>query len=179
MRLRVTFGALAWGVVLGGLALIGSGRESPVQGQNPELAGVYQLVPERSDDIGQAIHEATEEAGFFVRTFGRGMLADRLQPPSVVQIVLTDTTVILTEDGSETRAHLLSDAERDRTGEPEEGVRAMWVGGSLVRTFKEKDGVRRYGYSVGPAGDTLAIDVDIEGSRLPRPVRYRLTYVVR
>lgn len=178
MTPRVTGETLARGIVLGLAALLCSGGGSVAHAQNPELAGVYQLVPDLSDDIGEAIHEATEEAGFFVRTFGRGMLADRLEPPNVIQIVLTDTTVVLTEDGADTRARLLTGTEADEEGEPEEGIRTRWVNRSLVRTFAEEDGVRRYEYSVGPAGDTLTIDVTVEGSRLPQPVRYRLIYVV-
>ncbi len=177
MRRCAIVRTLSRGVVILALVALGAGRGSPLQAQSPDLAGVYQLVPDLSDDIGRAIHEGTEEAGFFVRTFGRGMLADRLEPASTVRIALTATTVILTEDGAETRARLLNGAEKDETGEAEEGDRAMWVGESLVRTFTEKDGVRRYQYSVSPAGDTLTIDVTVEGSRLPQPIRYSLIYV--
>lgn len=151
---------------------------APLQPQNPQLAGTYWFVAEESDDIDQAIREATEEAGFFVRTFGRGMLADKLAPPASVRIALTDTTVIVTENGSEPRTVRLVGTGNNGnrvTGGPE----ARWVGESLVLTYTEEDGVRRYEYSVGPDGDTLTVDVTVEGSRLPRPIRYKLTYAVR
>lgn len=148
--------------------------------QEPALEGVYGLAPDRSDDVGQAIREATEGAGFFVRTVGRRMLADRLAPPETVRIVLTDSTASITSDGSEVRTRLFTVAD---AGEAErlapEGVRTAWDDAALVRTFEEDDGVRTYRYSLSGDGDTLSVDVRVEGSRLPRPVEYRLIYLRR
>lgn len=151
---------------------------APLQAQNPQLAGSYRFVADESDDIDQAIREATEEAGFFVRTVGRGMLADKLAPPTSIRIALTDTTVIITEDGSGPRTVRL-DGTGSNDSRVTEGPEAMWVDESLVLTFREEDGVRRYEYSAGPDGDALTVDVTVEGSRLPQPIRYRLTYAVR
>lgn len=158
---------------------------SPLHAQEPALAGVYGLDPDRSDDVGRAIREATEGAGFFVRTVGRRMLADRLAPPETVRIDLTDSTASITSDGSELRTRLSAVAgpvEAD-AGEAErrapEGVRTAWDDGALVRTFEEDDGVRTYRYSLSGGGDTLSVDVRVEGSRLPRPVEYRLIYLRR
>lgn len=164
-------------VVLAGLFLLPAFISAPVHAQEPALAGVYGLAPDRSDDVGRAIREATEGAGFFVRTVGRRMLADRLAPPERVRIALTDTTVSITSDGSERRTRLFPVAdpgEADRRGP--EGVRTAWDDAALVRTFEEDDGVRTYRYSLSGDGDLLSVAVRVEGSRLPRPVEYRLIY---
>ncbi len=177
------FGVPQWGMtnvkpaVLAGLVLLPALISAPLHAQEPALRGVYGLAPDRSDDVGQAIREATEGAGFFVRTVGRRMLADRLAPPDTVRIVVTDTTASITSDGSALRTRLFTVADPGEADQrPPDGVRTAWDNEALVRTFEEDDGVRTYRYSLAGDGDTLRVDVSVEGSRLPRPVEYRLIY---
>lgn len=145
----------------------------PAAAQDPEVAGVFELGPGASEEVDRAIRTATEGAGFFVRTLGRRMLGEKLQPVPTIRIVLTDSTASITTEAAEELRTPLSGP--DSSG-PTDAVMTRWDGATLVRTFREDEGVRRYRYTLDPDGRTLRVGVRVEGSKLPRPVEYELTY---
>lgn len=158
------------------LGLQGPLAPAPASAQDGTLAGDYELDGRASDDVGDAIGEATEGGGFFVRNVGRRKLADKLRLLPVLRIALTDSTAtITTDDGSALETPVSAGTGRGGR-ESVVGVTTRWDGRALVRTFREDEGLRRYRYSLEPDGATLCVEVHVEGSRLPRPVEYVLTY---
>ncbi|MHB1194228.1 MAG: hypothetical protein ACYC6F_14395 [Longimicrobiales bacterium] len=153
------------------------GGAGSATGQAPAVAGTYELDQQNSDDVKVAIREATEGAGFFVRNVGRRLLAEKLRPIPLLRIVLTDSAASITgDDGSPLVTPL---APGKGGGEPlrqGEDVTTRWDGRDLVRVFREDGGVRQYRYSLDEDGRTLRVKIRVEGSKLPRPVEYVLTY---
>lgn len=153
------------------------GGAGSAAGQAPAVAGTYELDQQNSDDVKVAIREATEGAGFFVRNVGRRLLADKLRPIPLLRIVLTDSTASITgDDGSPLVTPLAPWNGREEPPRPGEDVTTSWDGSGLVRVFREDSGVRRYRYSLDENGGTLRVEIRVEGSKLPRPVEYVLTY---
>lgn len=150
-------------------------------GQDPTVAGTYELEQKNSDEaVKAAIREATEGAGFFVRNVGRRLLADKLRPVPLLRITLTDSTASITrDDGATLLTPLAAGQGGVETLRPGEDVTTRWDGTTLVRSFREDEGLRRYRYSIDQDGRTLRVEVRVEGSKLPRPVEYVLTYVRR
>jgi hypothetical protein len=179
------FGAIALVLVV-----LAPARPAVAAAQDPGLAGVFQVGPGADDEVDRAIRAATEGAGFFVRTLGRRMLGEKLQPVATIRIALTDSTAsITTAADEELRTPLSGAGASDPTGAgdsdaahegapktPADAVITRWDGAALVRTFREDEGIRRYRYTLDPDGRTLRVRVRVEGSKLPRPVEYELTY---
>lgn len=154
---------------------------APARAQDPSLAGQYRLVPEQSDHVGDAVAEATEGAGFFVRTMGRRMLTGRLTPAEQIRITLTDTLVVIGSDKGPERPILVvgdpGHPPRGRDGEGDQSVAfAWWDGPVLGARFTEDEGTREYRYALQPDGRTLQVEVRVDGGKLPRPVELSLTY---
>lgn len=146
-------------------------------GQDPDVAGTYEIEQQDSGDVRAAIREATEGAGFFVRNVGRRLLADKLRPVPLLQITLTDSTASITSaDGSKLVTPLAAEQSGGEPLHPGEDVITRWDGTVLVRMFREDEGLRRYRYSLDPDGSTLRVDVRVEGPKLPQAVEYVLTY---
>lgn len=149
--------------------------------QDPGLAGEYQVGAGADTEVDRAIRAATEGAGFFVRTMGRRMLGDKLRPVPTIRIALTDSTASITTAADEEIRTPLSgpdpvDPADSADPTPADAVLTRWDGATLVRTFREDEGLRRYRYTLDPDGSTLRVRVRVEGSKLPRPVEYELTY---
>jgi hypothetical protein len=127
--------------------------------------------------VERAIRAATDGGGFFIRTVGRRLLRERLRPLPAIRIALTDSTASITDSsGDQLQTALTAGGGEDGLPGSGESVVTRWEGPVLVRTFREDDGIRRYRYSLEADRDTLRVRVRVEGSRLPRPVEYELTY---
>lgn len=154
---------------------------APARAQDPSLAGQYRLVPERSDRVEDAVAEATEGAGFFVRTVGRRMLTGKLTPAEQIRITVADTLLVTGSGKAPERAVLVAgdpDAPpRGRDGgDGEAAAVAWWDGPALGARFTEDEGTREYRYALEPDGRTLRVEVRVYGDKLPRPVELSLTY---
>jgi hypothetical protein len=145
--------------------------------QSPAMVGVFEIGPGAAQEVERAIRAATEGGGFFIRTVGRRLLRERLRPMPVIRIALTDSTASITDSsGDQLQTALTAGGSEEILFGSGESVVTRWEGPVLVRTFREDDGIRRYRYSLESDRDTLHVHVYVEGSRLPRPVEYELTY---
>lgn len=145
--------------------------------QSAAMAGVFEVEPGAGDEVERAIRAATEGGGFFIRTVGRRLLRERLRPLPVIRIALTDSTASITDSsGDQLQTALTAGGSEESLLGSQESVVTRWEGPVLVRTFREDDGVRRYRYVIESDRDTLRVHVYVEGSKLPRPVEYELTY---
>jgi hypothetical protein len=145
--------------------------------QSAAMEGVFEVGPGAGDQVERAIRAATEGGGFFIRTVGRRLLREKLRPPPMLHIVLTDSTASITDSSGDLLQTLLTGGESEESLlSSRESVVTRWEGTALVRTFREDDGIRRFRYTLDPDHGTLRVRVYVEGSRLPRPVEYELTY---
>jgi hypothetical protein len=145
--------------------------------QSAAMEGVFEVGPGAGDQVERAIRAATEGGGFFIRTVGRRLLRDKLRPPPVLHIALTDSTASITDSpGDPLQTPLTDGGSEEGLLSSLESVVTHWEGTVLVRTFREDDGIRRYRYTLDPDQGTLRVHVYVEGSRLPRPVEYELSY---
>ncbi len=164
------------------LLIGGMSSPAPARAQDPSLAGSYHLVPEQSDHVEEAVAEATDGAGFFVRTVGRRMLTGKLASTEQLRITITDTLVVLSSEKDPERAIVVAgdpgDPPRGRDGQADQSAgSAWWDGAALVVRFTEDEGTREYRYTLDSDGRTLRVEVRVAGGRLPRPVELSLTYV--
>jgi hypothetical protein len=149
----------------------------PATGQSAAMVGVFEAGPEAEEEVERAIRVATEGGGFFIRTVGRRLLRERLRPIPVIRIALTESTASITDSsGDQLQTALTAGGSEESLPGSGQSVVTRWDGPVLVRTFREDDGIRRYRYSLESDRDTLRVHVYVEGSRLPRPVEYELTY---
>jgi hypothetical protein len=145
--------------------------------QSAAMEGVFEVGPGAGDHVERAIRAATEGGGFFIRTVGRRLLREKLRPPPVIHIALTDSTASITDSRGDLLQTPLTEGENEKSLlSSRESVVTCWEGTTLVRTFREDDGIRRYRYTLDPDHGTLRVHVNVEGSRLPRPVEYELSY---
>lgn len=145
--------------------------------QSAAMEGVFEVGPEAVDEVERAIRAATEGGGFFIRTVGRRLLRVKLRPPPVLHIALTDSTASITDSSGDPVQTPLTGGESDESLlSSRESVVTRWEGTALVRTFREDDGIRRYRYTLDPDHGSLHVHVHVDGSRLPRPVEYELSY---
>ena len=126
--------------------------------------------------------EATDGAGFFIRTLGRRLLTGKLAPAQQLVITVTDSLIVMrSEQGPERSVVVVNDPEESpRTGHGEGGrpeALAWWHGTVLAVRFTEDEGMREYRYTLDPDGRTLRLEVRVDGDKLPRPVELSLTYV--
>jgi hypothetical protein len=145
--------------------------------QSAAMEGVFVVGPGAADQVERAIRTATGEAGLFIRTVGRRLLREKLRPPPEIRIALTDSTASITDSRGDLLQTPLTEGESEETLlSSRESVVTQWEGPVLVRTFREDDGIRRFRYTLDPDHGTLRVHVYVEGSRLPRPVEYELSY---
>jgi hypothetical protein len=155
----------------------GSAGTGLAAAQNVAIEGVFVVEPGAAKQVERAIREATDGGSFFVRTVGRRLLREKLQPPPEIRINLTDSTASITDSRGDLLQTPLVEGESE-TGllRSRESVVTRWEGTTLVRTFHEDDGIRRFRYTLDPDHGTLRVHVHVEGSRLPKPVEYELSY---
>lgn len=166
------------------LLIAGAAIPDPARPQDPSLAGSYTLVREQSDRVDDAVKEATDGAGFFVRTFGRRLLTAKLAPAQELRITITDSLVVLhSEQDPERQVVVVGDAGGSPQTDHGEGGQpaafAWWRGTALAVRFTEDEGIREYRYTLDPDGKTLRVEVSVQGDKLPRPVELSLTYTRR
>lgn len=164
---------LTGGVMVIGLAI--SASAAAAQSTARALEGTYRFLPAESDDVRAAIDAATDGGSFFVRKVGRGVLRRTLKPSSVITIAFDSGGVSLTDDAGRMRVPFEGGIEaRNARGEREK-VTVEVSDNTLIRTFRASKGTRLQRYALS-APDKVDIDVEVTGSMLPRPLRYRLRY---
>jgi hypothetical protein len=163
------------------LLIAGTAISGQARAQEPSLAGSYVLVAEQSERVEDAVKEATDGAGFFVKTVGRRMLTGKLTPAEQLRITVTDSLVVLGSEKAAERAILVvgdpNDPRRAReAGSDHSAAFAWWDATVLGVRFAEEEGAREHRYWLDPDGRTLRVEVRVNGDKLPRPVELSLTY---
>jgi hypothetical protein len=168
---------LSTSVVVLLLSLVPNSGTGSANAQSAAMEGVFEVDAGAGEQVERAIRAATEGGGFFIRTVGRRLLREKLRPLPLIHIALTDSTASITDSSGEPLQTPLTEGESDESQlSSREPVLTRWEGAVLVRTFREDDGIRRYRFSLDPGHARLRVHVYVQGSRLPRPVEYELSY---
>jgi hypothetical protein len=164
-------------IVLVGLALLAApAAEAGAQGM--PLQGTFVYTAEGSDNLEQAIQQATSRMNFVTRPIARSRLK---KTNSVYQKIAIGRTADEVSIAFDARAPVVSPASgsavrwRREDGEMFD-VTTTGGNGSLQQTFKAEDGERVNTFTLAPDGNTLTMNVTITSPRLPQPLTYRLRY---
>jgi hypothetical protein len=146
--------------------------------QTATLQGTFTYVPEKSDNVDQAIEVAVSKLNFFVRSTARKRLREVNEPYQRIAIELTPTQVSITGDKSapiRTAPDGTPGVWKDADVEVFQ-VSTRWEGSVLKQEFSAKNGQRINAYEVSPDDQTLTMQVTVSSQRLKEPVKYRLVY---
>ena len=146
--------------------------------QSANLQGTFAYVPEKSDNVDQAIEVAVSKLNFFVRSTARKRLREMNEPYQRIAIELTPTQVSITGDKSAPRRTAPDGTPgtwKDADVEVSQ-VSTRWEGSVLKQEFSVKGGQRINAYEVSPDDQTLTMQVTLSSQRLKEPPKYRLVY---
>ena len=126
-----------------------------------------------------AIDRATRDMGALMRGRAHNMLREKTTPQR--EISLADEGDQVTVSRGSRRVTLTTDGSPTRvTGEGGAGtIQSLRQNGQLVVTFRGKSGTQTTVYHLSDDQKRLTLDISITGGRLPKPLRYRVTYISR
>lgn len=143
-------------------------------------AGSYRFVggDRERNNINAAIERATDGLVFFIRPIANSRLRDanpvsaaltiRFPPGQIEALAFANRVWRSPESGAAVRSAGVQ-------GDPV-NLTSRWENGHLVQVISNGEGARRNDYVLSADGRTLVWRVTISSERLPRPVRYELTY---
>lgn len=147
-----------------------------VTGAASPFDGRYVFDKARSDNVAKAIDAATESMNFMSRPIARSRLAKTNASPAAVSISVGDRLEIDLGGKPVTAAPDGKPISWTRPDGEVFQVSLRQDGDRIVETFLGKDGSRRNTFVLLDEGRALGMDVQVESSRLPQPVRYRLVF---
>jgi len=140
------------------------------------VRGTFVLVPEKSDDIDQAIEAGVKDMGM-TKSIAKGRLKDTNPLYRTIEIDATADTVRLTFDGKTTLVAPANGEEIEWRYRGEKfKVTTRWEGNSVRQAFKAFDGTRENVTTLDPDGVTLRVVTTVTSSMLPEPVKYVMVY---
>jgi hypothetical protein len=128
--------------------------------------------------IDKSIESLVDDMAFYKRPFARSKLENRTPPCIDLKISYDDGDVGLKCDNRR-RAKAKLDGKRRNfkpTGGDPVKVSYAMKNGKLVQKFFSENGVRTNTYRLTNGGKTLKLAVEIQSSKLPRPLRYQRTF---
>ena len=164
--------------LLTALLLAGLAVHTYASAQTATLQGTFTYVPERSDNVDQAIEVAVSKLNFFVRSIARKRLRELNAPYQRIAIELTPTQVSITGDHSAPIRTALDGTPGEWKDADVEvlQVSTRWEGSVLQQEFSATNGQRINAYEVSPDAQTLTMQVTVSSQRLKEPMTYRLVY---
>ena len=138
----------------------------------------YQLLPDQSDDLDQAIRQATARLNFLLRPIARSRLRQTNARYQYIELLERADTIAISYEG---RPPIRAPADGSKVDwQREDGEHfQVWMKREhdvLYHHFKADDGERLNEFRWSANGDTLWLAVTLNSPRLPQPVRYRLVY---
>jgi hypothetical protein len=130
------------------------------------------------EDIGDAIAQATAPMGLLARGIAKRRLEELNPAYPTIRVAQRGELLAASFAG---RTYVApTDGKLTRNEGPDGcGVDVSYavVGNTLRARYVAKEGEKRVDLTAGPGGQTLAVRVTVLSQRLPRPVRYALSYV--
>ena len=144
----------------------------------PDFTGAWELNPAASDNVEQAIKQATSSMNFIVKPIARSRLKKVNRPhPNMFVQERADTVSIAYNEQLPMVTPLDGTTVKWKNEEGETfALSVTRTEETLVQHFVAPDGERFNEFRQSAAGDTLYLGVTIKSPRLKQPLQYRLVY---
>jgi hypothetical protein len=148
------------------------------QAQASPFQGTFALDAAQSDNVDQAIGQATSRMNFALRQVARPRLRRTNQPYQRVAINLTGSQVSIATDSRAPIVTATNGTPIKWTREDREvfDVSTTLQGNRLRQVFAAEDGRRENVFTLSPDGNTLTMNVTVSSGRLPEPLTYKLVF---
>jgi hypothetical protein len=146
-----------------------------------EFTGTYRSTLTTSQarkEIDKSIDALVSDMAFYKRPFARSKLENRTPPCIDLKIGYDDGDVTLGCDDRSPASAALDGKRRHFKPSGGDPVKVQYAlsNGKLVQKFYSENGVRTNTYSLQSGGKILKLQVEIQSSKLPRPLRYKRTF---
>jgi hypothetical protein len=183
---RPTTAALASALALGLAAPPRAAAQAPPTSAPPAAdprtvyTGSYRYAggDRERNDLNAAVERATYGMVFFVRPIANSRIRDANPVPGAVTIRFPPGQIEVLAVANRAWRSPANGAPAPSLGVHGDAVTltSRWENGHLVQVISNGQGARRNDYVLSADGRTLTLRVTITSDRLPRPVRYELTY---
>lgn len=127
----------------------------------------------------EAIDKATESMFFAIKGMARSKLRERLPVPKSIRIAFVDGKITVAAEGEVVTTSPESGATVPHTstsGQPSKLTQQLTADGKLVQKTEGEGGSRTSVYAASADGKAITVQHTVESPKLPKPVRYTLTY---
>ena len=168
-------------VVVLGLAIGPTSASADDESGIDAFTGTYRSTLTRSQarkEIDKRIDTLVDDMAFYKRPFARSKLENRTPPCIDLEISESGGDVTVgCDDRSAASARLNGDRRHFKPsgGDPVK-VSYTLSNGDLVQKFFSENGVRTNTYSLHSGGKILKLKVELQSSKLPRPLTFKRTF---
>lgn len=151
------------------------------QSLRDRLVGTYAFAGGEKETAAKnaAIDKATEDMFFAVKGLARSKLRDATQVRQPVRIVFGNGNIVVTATGAPPATSPENGSPtpyKDGGGTPSKLTQRLTADGKFVQIFVGESGMRSNTFTLSADGATLWMAVSVESPKLPKPIRYTLTY---
>jgi hypothetical protein len=140
---------------------------------------VFELVPERCDNVPAAIERTIRPMSWIIRPIARHRLLRTNRPPAHLTIHVREDSLVVTFEG-----HPPIVTPRDGSSAPWKSgvsretyyVKSLLSGDTLHQTITASDGHRDDDFAFLDGGERLELHVVLEAEHLPGPLDYTLEF---
>ncbi|MGM0556590.1 MAG: hypothetical protein ACQEVA_09465 [Myxococcota bacterium] len=145
------------------------------------FTGTYRSTLSKSQarkQIDKSIEALVGDMAFYKRPFARSKLENRTPPCIDLTITHEGGDVGIKCDGRRAAKAKLDGKRRGFTPTGGDPVKVSYAidNGKLVQKFFSENGVRTNIYRLTDGGKTLKLEVELQSSKLPRPLRFKRTF---
>ena len=129
--------------------------------------------------LSQEVDATADGLFFLIRPIARRRLTQSTAPVPVIEIAITNRTIVFTRAGVAPFQGQLGGEKRKwecEEGEFSDVSFLMTPDGALQQTLEQSSGARVNRFTLSPDGRFLTLDVSITSTRLHRAIRFTLTY---
>jgi hypothetical protein len=153
----------------------------PTPSPRDRLLGTYVFAGGERETAAKdaAIDKATEDMFFAVKGLARSKLRDATQVRHPVKIAFGSGNIVVTATGAPPATSPENGSPtpyKDGGGTASKLTQKLTADGKLVQIFASESGMRSNTFTLSADGTTLWMAVSVESPKLPKPIRYTLTY---
>ncbi len=155
-----------------------SPRGQPSEGRQELMTGSFSLALPREQAqqrVNYAIDRTVQQMSWFKRSFAERRLRERNPVREQVETEVSDGTVTVSYGEYEYRSRIGEWTSVTALGEPAELLQEV-EGTRIIQTFRTEEGEKETVFDFSENGRYVLLDVTIESSQLPAPLRYSLPY---
>lgn len=170
--------ALLTAASLSAAALSAAAQPAPPADGVERFDGSFRLagsLEQSTRVLHRAIDHAVEPMGAIIRDIAAGQIRDRVRVVERIVLAVSEPRASVTFDGRRTFRSPLGQWQFQQLDGRPVRVQIRARNGALVQLIRGENGSQRVVYRLRPDG-SLAADFTIQSERLPRDLRYQLTY---